>query len=285
MMKVAPTIQERTQVIQRQAYLRSKGINPALPVQLDLAFPGIQQLHNLRHLPNDYARSSLFSVRNKCKERQFLEQVILFHYNQHVSIKYTGIELRAGDDEIVWLQIIHYGKSVVLGEPFDFSLRDLVKDVGWSANGRNYDRARKCISRLKATELLASNSKAYGTSGAISLIQNYVAVNDAGGNATHYQVWLDPNLIVMLAGNTFTSHSWKRYRTLTPVARRLADYIESHKNPYPLALGKFKQMCGSSDASITSWRQTVRKACKEVQDAKIASYVDLLKGDLISCLA
>lgn len=285
MMKLVPTIQERTQVIQRHAYLRSKGINPALPVQLDLAFPGIQQLHNLRHLPNDYARSSLFTVRNKSRERKFLEQAILYHYNEFVSIRYTGIELRAEDDEIVWLQILEYGKSVSLGQPFDFSLRDLVKDVGWSANGRNYDRARKCISRLKATELLASNSKAYGTSGAISLIQNYISMNDAGGNATQYRVWLDANLIVMMAGNTFTSHAWKNYRDLSPVARRLADYVESHKYPYPLALEKFRQMCDSSDASITSWRQTVRKACKEVQDARIASYVALHKGDLICCSA
>ena len=92
----------------------------------------------------------------------------LFHYNEFVSILYTGIELRAEDDEIVWLQILNYGQTVPLGEPFEFGIKDLVRDVNWSKNGRNYDRARECISRLKANEVLALNTKAYGKSGAVS---------------------------------------------------------------------------------------------------------------------
>ena len=108
--------------------------------------------------------------------------------------------------------------------------------------------------------------------------------NDAEGKPTHYRVWIDPNLIVLFAGNTFTSHSWEVYRDLSPVARRLADYIESHKHPYPLALEKFRKMCGSTDSSVTSWRQTVRKACAEVQEAKIAAAAHLSKDDLICCV-
>lgn len=271
--------------LQRHAYLNSKGIKPnEKQFQLDLLFPEtIGEREDLRHIPNDYARSSIFTARNKREPRKTLMHEKLFHYNEHVSILYTGIELRAEDDEIVWLQILNYGQRVPLGEPFEFSVKDLVSDVGWHKNGRYYDKARECISRLKANEVLALNSKAYGKSGAISLIQNYSAVNDAEGKPTHYRVWIDPNLIVLFAGNTFTSHSWEVYRDLSPVARRLADYIESHKHPYPLALEKFRKMCGSTDSSATSWRQTVRKACAEVQEAKIAATAHLSKDDLICC--
>ena len=197
---------------------------------------------------------------------------------------YIGIELRAEDDEIIWLQILSYGQDVPLGASFEFSIKNLVRDVAWSKNGRNYDRARECISRLKANEVLALNNKAYGKSGAISLIQNYTTGNDADGKPTHYRIWIDPNLILLFAGNTFTSHSWDVYRKLSPVARRLTDYIESHKHPFPLALAKFKYMCGSIDASTTSWRQTVRRAIAEVQEAKIASTAWLSKDDQICCL-
>lgn len=207
----------------------------------------------------------------------------LFHYNEFVSILYTGIELRAEDDEIVWLQILNYGKTVPLGDPFEFSIKDLVRDVNWSRNGRYYDKVRECISRLKANEVLALNTRAYGKSGSISLIQNYTAVNDAEGKPTQYRVWIDPNLIVLFAGNTFTSHTWEGYRDLSPVARRLADYIESHKHPFPLALEKFKQMCSSSDENLTSWRQTVRKACVEVEAASIAARA-MLKDGFICCV-
>lgn len=116
---------------QRTAYLHSKGIRPSAPAQLDLIFPRVGERLDLRHLPNDYARSSLFTARNKREPRRHLTQEKLFHYNEHVTILYTGIELRAEDDEIVWLQILNYGQRVPLGEPFEFSIKDLVRDVGW----------------------------------------------------------------------------------------------------------------------------------------------------------
>lgn len=270
--------------LQRSAYLNSKGIRPNSQFQLDLIFPDtIGEREDLRHIPNDYARSSIFTARNKTVPRRTFMHEPLFHYNEHVSILYTGIELRAADDEIVWLQILNYGQRVALGEPFEFSVQDLVADIGWHKNGRYYDKARECISRLKANEVLALNTKAYGKSGAISLIQNYTAVNDKNGKPTHYRVWIDPNLIVLFAGNTFTSHRWEVYRNLSPVARRLADYIESHKHPFPLALDKFRDMCGSIDCTASSWRQTVKKACAEVQEAKIAKLAFLSDDDNIRC--
>lgn len=270
--------------VHRRAYLNSKGISPGTQLQLNLLYPDqIGRRNDLRHIPNDCARSSLFTARNQREPRRTLIHERLFHYNEHVSLFYTGIELRADDDELVWLQILNYGGKLEFGQPFEFSVKDLVRDVNWSKNGRNYARARECISRLKANELLALNSKSYGTSGAISLIQNYTAVNDSEGKPTQYRVWIDRSLILLFAGNTFTSHTWEIYRDLSPVARRLADYIESHKHPYPLSLASFRQMCGSSDASTTSWRQTVKRACAEVQGATIAKMAHL-KDDQIYCI-
>lgn len=271
--------------LQRKAYLNSKGIDPNSQFQLDLIFlKTMGERDDLRHIPNDFARSSLFTARNKREPRRSLMHEKLFHYNESVSILYTGIELRAEDDEIIWLQILAYGQSVPLGEPFEFSIKDLVRDVNWSKNGRYYDKARECISRLKANEIWALNTRAYGKSGAISLIQNYTTVNDQEGKPTQYRVWINPNLIVLFAGNTFTSHTWKTYRKLSPVARRMADYIESHKHPFPLSLIKFRQMCSSTDANLTSWRQTVKRACAEIEVAEIAKRAILGKDDLICCI-
>ncbi|NOT18209.1 MAG: TrfA family protein [Sulfuriferula sp.] len=271
-------------LMQNRSYLHSKGIQPGSKIQLDLLFPGaIGSRDDLRHIPNDYARSSLFTARRAREPRKSLTHEKLLHYNEHISILFTGIELRAEDDELVWLQILKYGQIVAMGDPFDFCVRDLVRDVGWAKNGRNYDKARKCISRLKASEVLALNSKAYGISGAISLIQDYTSINDNEGNPTKYRVWINKNLILLFAGNTFTSHPWTTYCKLSPVARRLTDHIHSHKYPLPLDLPTFKKICGSSDVNVTSWRQTVKRACAEVQEAKIASAV-VLKNDKIYCI-
>jgi hypothetical protein len=209
----------------------------------------------------------LFTVRNKRAPRRLLRREKLFHLHEGigVTILYTGVELRAEDDEVIWLQILHYAKRVPLGEPFEFSIKDLVNNVGWSKNGHYYDKARESLSYLKANEVLVFNEKAYGASGAISLIDKYIALNDEKGKPTQFRVWINPNLIVLFAGNTFTNHSWNTYLSLSPVAKRLADYLESHQYPYPLSLEKFRQMCGSDTSSRTSWRQTVKRACAEIE--------------------
>lgn len=275
-------ITHKVEKAQRNAYLHKKGIKPGVEYQLSLLFPDtIGDRADLRHIPNDYARSSLFTARSRSEKRATLTHEKLFHYNEHVCILYTGIELRAEDDELVWLQILSYGIKVNFGAPFVFSLKDLVRDVGWSKNGQNYERVRKCISRLKANEVLALNSKAYGKSGAISLIMNYETVGDGEGNPTEYRVWIDPNLILLFAGNTFTSHNWPIYRALTPVSRRLTDYVRSHKHPFPLPITKLRTMCVSSNTSITSWRQTVKRACKEIVNAGIALTAEIDDKDQI----
>jgi hypothetical protein len=180
-----------------------------------------------------------------------------------------------------------HGCGIALADFTGTDRPDLVVYYSVNLGGENicyYDKARECISRLKANEIWALNTKAYGKSGAISLIQNYTTVNDLDGKPTQYRVWINPNLIVLFAGNTFTSHTWNTYRKLSPVARRMADYIESHKHPFPLNLIKFRQMCSSADASLTSWRQTVRKACAEIEVAEIAKRAMLNKDDLICCI-
>lgn len=266
--------------VRRNAYLYSKGIHPSDPFQLDILFPNTIN-DGQRVIPNDYARSSLFTARNKREPRRTLQHEQLFHLHESVSILFTGIELRAEDDEIVWLQILHYAKSAPLGQPFDFTIKQLLVDVSWSKNGRYYNKARECISRLKANEVMVFNEKAFGKSGAISLIDKYTTLNDSEGKPSHYRVWIDPNLILLFAGNTFTNHSWKAYKNLSPVARRLADYIESHKFPYPLDLDKFKAMCGSTSQSLFGWRRTVRQACTEIEYLKIVKHVSLDTNDKI----
>lgn len=266
--------------IQNKNYLNKNGINPNNPVQLNLIFPGtIGERDDQRFIPNDYARSSLFTARNKRVPRKTLTCKKLFHLNESIAILYTGIELRAEDDELVWLQILNYGKSVPIGEPFEFSVKDLIRDLGWSKNGHYYEKVFECISRLRATDVLAKNTKAYGKSGSVSLIADYSIINDAVGKSTYYRATISPAIIALFAGNTFTNHAWEIYRDLSPVARRLADYIDSHKQPFPLKLERLRQMCGSDDMLAKSWRVTVKKACAEIQVKGLAKQVQLDSND------
>ena len=268
------SVSEKMEKLQREAYVSGKGIDIKATMQLDLIFPTIGSSRT-RTIPNDYARSSLFTARSSRQPRLVLLREQLFHLHDGVTVFFTGTELRAADDEIVWLQILHYGKSVPLGESVEFSIKDLVRDVGWPKNGVYYQKARDCISRLKASEVLVQNSGAYGSSGAISLIDKYAVSNDRHGSPTNYRVVIDTNLIALFAGSTFTHHRWDEYRSLSPVARRLADYVDSHKTPFPLYLERFGKMCGTRSQSVKAWAGTVRSACRELETAGMVKQCQL----------
>jgi len=265
---------ERADQLQRDAYLRTKGIDPRGPFQLEI-WPD-----DVREIPNDYARSAIFTVRNKTEPRATLQGTLVFHVEKAVKITFTGIELRADDDELVWQQILDYAKRFPLGSPVEFNLHELCCDLHWPPNGRNYDKARLSISRLKANEVKVENER-LGRGTAISLIREYVFDGD-GDKGTKYRVSIHPDLILLFAGSTSTRIAWLQYRDLTPIARRLYDFFASHKPPFPMRLDTFNSMCASTCKSAQSWKKMVRKACAELVDAKLV-HKAWVHGESIYC--
>lgn len=265
---------DKFELAARDAFLRSRGVNPKGPFQLEI-WPD-----DVREIPNDYARSALFTIRNKKEPRAAMQGAMIFHVEKAVRITFSGIELRADDDELVWMQILDYAKRKPLGEPIDFNLHAMCIDLNWSINSRNYDRVRNCISRLKANEVKVENQK-MGRGIGISLIREYEYDGD-GEKGTKYRVWIHPNLMVLFAGRTSTRIAWAKYRDLTPIARRLYDYFASWQDPFPLGLDTFYQVCKSDTADPSKWRSMVRRACKELIEAKLVhnAWVD---GNLIYC--
>ena len=249
----AKPLAHRVDQMQREAYLRSRGVDPHGPFQLEI-WPD-----DVREIPNDYARSAIFTVRNKKEPRASLQGALVFHVEKAVKITFTGIELRAEDDELVWQQILNYAKHKTLGEPIEFNLHELCRELNWSINGRNYEKARMSISRLKANEVKVENERA-GRGSAISLIREYDFQGD-GDKGTKYRIWIHPDLILLFAGNTSTRIVWAQYRDLPPIARRLYDYFASHKQPFPLRLDTFYKMCASTCSTEKKWRAMVRAAC------------------------
>ena len=55
------------------------------------------------------------------------------------------------------------------------------------------------------------------------MISKYIIANDEHGKGTHYIVSIDSSLILLFAGDRFTSLKWHEYKTLSPLARRLLD--------------------------------------------------------------
>ncbi len=257
-------LKEKAEAVQRKNYLQSKGVNPNTTLQLSTQFPEMIGVRSdLRHMPNDYCRSSLFTARNNNQPRKNLLRAKLFHLND-VEILYTGSELRAVDDELVWMQLVHYAKDTEMGCSFEFNLGTLLVDLNWPRSGAGYVRVRECISRLRATEILITNRKAFGVSGSFSLIE-YDSLNNSFGEQMVYSIRINSKIMLLFAGNLFTSHNWDVYKKLSPAARRLADYVCSHRTPLPLDVRDFGNLCGVDIRSVTRTRQWAKQKCEELK--------------------
>jgi hypothetical protein len=252
----------------KKGYLRGQGVSLEKGVQLDMLAPAPV---GKRNMPNDIARSSLFVTKGTSIPRKSIKRQTMFHLHKDISIVYTGEELRAVDDEIVWMEILNISQTVKIGDPFEFNIVDLMKSIGWARNGHYYEKIRQCLSRLKATEVLFNNAKQFGVSGSFSLIQKYDVVNDDQSVPTHYRMFLDPEIVLLFVNKNFSLHEWDVYRKLSPVARRLADYTQSHKVPNPLDIKDFHSLCGSDNGNLRSWTQTVKKALAEIVEAEIVA--------------
>lgn len=267
----------------RQKYLVQKGINPNKEFVIQDLFPDTLFKNGYRVIPNDIARGALFTARSTRAERRTFTRQSIFHLSPDVSLLYTGQELYARDDELIWLQLVHYSTSVQLGDPVTFSISQLVKDIGWPTSGQSYNKVRESFSRLAATEIYIENKTTYGVSGGLSLIDNYIGINEANRTVpTKYKVCIDRNIILLLAGNTFTNIPWEKYKKLSPMSRRLADYTFSHKYPNPLSISQFLKLCDSQQIESPRYVQnlTVKRLLGELVDQKIVKEAYIYKGKI-----
>lgn len=263
---------EKVNAAHQRALLAQHGYDPDGSMQLKL-WP-----NTVRALPNDHARSAIFTTRNKTQKRQALQQAPVYHLHDQVKITFTGIELRAEDDELVWLQILEYAKHMPLGATVEFTFYQLCKDVGWSINGSYYRKAEACLDRLKSGNLKFESPRV-GKLKAVSFLSKFDMENK-GTRHAKCLVRLDPEMIFFFLGDHFTEVIWEKYRSLAPVARRLFDYIGSHRAPYPLPLEKFHSMCASLCQSTKRWREMVQKACDELKEEKLVKSTYILDGKI-----
>lgn len=235
---------------------------------------------NMRALPNDYARSALFTVRNKRVPRVALQNEPIYTVGSDVNITYTGVELRAEDDELVWQQVMEYSKRTPFGEPISFTFYELCKDLDWSINGRYYDKAEACLSRLQASAM-KFESKRIGRIDSLSLISRF-SVLDRGKRNSRCQVMIDKEMIVLFAGDYYSRFMWDKYRKLAPTARRMFDYFATHREPFPMKLETFRLMCGSESTRPKKWKEQVSLACEQLSESGLVGQA-WIAGDLLYC--
>ena len=233
-----------------------------------------------RAMPNVFARSALFTIRNKTAKREVRQGAVIFHAGKDSTLTYTGIELRAEDDELVWQQVMEYAKRQPVGQPVEFTLYELCTDLNWSINGRYYKKAEHCLLRLKATAITATSER-LGRLEAMSMIREFQIVARST-KASRCQVLIDPKIVMVFAGQHYSKFQWNKYVELSPTARRMFDYFATHRDPFPLKMEAFRLICGSDSDRPKKWREQTNKACQELTESGLVK-TTFVAEDTIHC--
>ena len=229
----------------------------------------------VRAIPNEPARSSLFTVRRGTR-RHMLDEVISVLGDGQIT--YRGEELRT-EDQDVWLCLIHMSRAAPVGEPVAFAPYALLKELQLPHNSKYYERLKTIISRLKATSVQITSNRLEETVG-ISMIQefNYSTVK---GSKEQWKVWLSPKILRLFSNEHFTRLHWNSRLKLTPVAKRLMDYFCSHKHPYPTKITALLTLVGSSATAMRTWRSMLRAALGELVVAQVLLSFEITANDMV----
>lgn len=233
---------------------------------------------DVRSQPNEVCRAALFTVRRAKKRDSYVDSPLFMLGDGRIT--FTGIELRAENDELVWLQILHYAKDYPLGSWVEFTPYQLCIDIGWTPGGPNYKILRECLLRLKATALTIE-SKRLREGLALSLLGDFKWKDETGKPLTRYAVQVPSAMSEWFGDTNFTRAQWEKYRGLPPVARRMHDYASSHREPFPLREETLYKLCGSDAGNLVNFRKVLQRNCKELLATGLYEHANVSRDGLV----
>ncbi len=214
-----------------------------------------------RGVPNDLVRSALFSIANRRAKRAYLRNAEIAALGSIV-VRYTGEQLTQLDED-VFLQIVHMARLSPLGDSVEFTAHGMLKSLGWTTDGRAYDRLRESIQRLKATGLEVHNQK-NGYSG--SMIRDFAWQEMDGKSSRTWKVRLEPRIIALFGLTSYSQIDWEQRLQLSgPLAKWLHSFYYTHREPLPMKVATLHRLCGSTAKQMFKFRQNLREALGELQ--------------------
>jgi hypothetical protein len=200
-------------------------------------------------------------------------------------IIYRGEELRQ-DDLDVWLQLMHLARASVIGPdditdakptvrvvPYSFC-----KAIGWPTTGHYYNKLETVMGRLSATEVMIKSTRLKDGVGVSMIRKRKIRDSDNEARLGEWQIWLEPEIVTLFAGNYFSQIEWKMREKLSALGKWLQAYYQSHAEPYPIKVETLMKGSGSLDSRVSGFKITLEKALKELIDIGFLESGEILKG-------
>jgi len=221
----------------------------------------LPQSTNVRRIiPNDFIRSSLFTVSNHRQARKYLKNNNIYSFGK-TEITYTGEELRQ-DDEDVWLQLL-YNAAKEQNFETEFMPYSFLKQLDWAARVQYREKLFESINRMVATNITIKNK--YVQQGlSLSLVRKFSWQDKKGDKLKFWKVWLEPEVLKLFENYTYTRLLWDQRKKLKPLAKWLHAYYSSHADPYSVKVSTLHIACGSNIKQQKHFKENLRNALFEL---------------------
>ena len=205
-----------------------------------------------RGTPNSFLRSALFSA-IQSKDRIYMEEMTLFS-QKGITVKYTGMQLNQ-EDLTLWETLVHLARQHQLGHECVFTAHGILKELELPTGGKNYKVLHSGIIRLTACAVEITHE---GKTFIGSMIEGGVKDEETSS----YKIKLNRDLICLYGDTQWTAIDWQQRLKLRrkPLAQALHGYYSSHREPYPVKIETLRQLTGSRNKQIASFKRQVKTA-------------------------
>ena len=226
-----------------------------------------------RGIPNDFARSALFSARKSVGSEHLRNELIFSQGN--IVITYTGARLTQ-DHLDVYEGIMHLARSQPEGDFLYCSERGLLKLIDRKTGGADHKRLLLTLGDLTATSVTIrhKDGKVYWG----SLLPEGVSDEQTG----MFKMRINRALIKYFEkGFTLVEQAQRKALARSPLAKHLHGWLASHAKPYPATVDYLYRLSGSETKQLKHFRANMKKALDRLVDVGALESWTIDKNDMV----
>lgn len=208
-------------------------------------------------IPNRLLRSAIFGIQRE--KRENILDTFTFLYKNKIEVTCSGPILNQ-DDSIVWQAILHAMKNTnaSLGSVITIRKLDVLRHLGKTSAGKNYDWLIASLDRLSSTNFKCAEGKQRFNT---NLISGY----ELNLDSPFFNVGISSFFEPLLSEDLTDIDIIRKSKLTSQLSRWLHDFYSSHNNPIPYSVEKLQSLC-RSNKNPAKFKMALKKSIEDLKN-------------------
>lgn len=230
----------------------------------------------VRGVPNAILRGALFGVG---QERTIHKKRTLIAAVEGYEIRFKGETFNQTDLDVLE-GMLHVAMPHPLGKRVEFTVHSFLKALGRGTSGKHHDEFKEQVMRLVTGGIEITDTKAKVTFMG-TLVSKAFREEETG----RYVVIFDKDMLSLYEAG-YSHIDWNQRMALgkSTLAKWLHGFYATHAKPYPYKVETLRNLCGSLDKSLRSFRQKLKRALDELANVGAIDGWNIDQDDLVTVL-